>query len=153
MIRLGIPRFYDQIRLWEAISSVSQEWSFPTFRYGSKLKSYGYARFSLWFHSTRCHFGTTFLSHSYLGVTFFGLEPTKKAGVSFWFSMIETTKKRGNLEQMADPFGSAKSPHLGHGAGFLDRPRGLPLGGGCEIYFAAPFRDPGMIQCPNVNTN
>ena len=32
--------------------------------YGSKLKSWGYAGFSLGLHLPRCHFGTTFLSHS-----------------------------------------------------------------------------------------
>ena len=26
----GNPRFYDQISLWEALSIVSQKWSFPT---------------------------------------------------------------------------------------------------------------------------
>ena len=30
--------------------------------YGSKLKCWG----SLWFHLPRCHFGTTFLSHSHM---------------------------------------------------------------------------------------
>ena len=30
-----------------------------------KLKSSGYAGFSLWFHLPGCHLGTTFLSHSH----------------------------------------------------------------------------------------
>ena len=35
--------------------------------YGSKLQSWGYAGFSLWCHLPRCHFDTTFLSHSQMG--------------------------------------------------------------------------------------
>ena len=42
--------------------------SSPLYGFGSKLKSYGYAGFSLWFHLPRCHFGSIFLSHSYICV-------------------------------------------------------------------------------------
>ena len=58
------------LELWE-LCDLSRKTTKPQlnlYGYGSKLKSWGYAGFSLWFHLPRCHFGTTFLSHSHVAL-------------------------------------------------------------------------------------
>ena len=65
--------------------------SLLTSGYGSKLKSWGYAGFSLWFHLPSCHFGTTFLSHGHLVAPRLG---TFKASVQVAKLII----KRGHID-------------------------------------------------------
>ena len=61
----------EWMHFWWQVSPRSQTVPKPDYLigHGSKLKSWGYAGFSLWFHLPRCHFGTTFLSHSRFDVS------------------------------------------------------------------------------------